>query len=90
MAGTGIAPYIESDVAALIVSTEAGAFDPLRAVAAHVASKALGFAIAYVGTPQVAGWPVVIDRANQWLVEHYVREDFCGLCGRVTDHRGEH
>lgn len=88
MSGTGIAPYISEAQAEAYIADNAsaiGEYSPLRAVTLHVAARAIGAAIALdgIGSDLVYG-------AEKWLVQKYVGEDFCGLCGRSTDHRGEH
>jgi hypothetical protein len=91
MAGTGIAPQVNVSQAQLIIDAEAGEYSPLRAVAPHVAAKQIGRAIALLGfADEVGGWAPLIFEAEKELVRLYVREDFCGLCGRYTDHQGEH
>lgn len=64
---------------------------PLRCVASHVATSAIERAYA-LATDEgaLARSSAVIFEAEKEIVQQYVREDFCGLCGRFTDHRGEH
>lgn len=67
---------------------QADFYSPLRSVASHVARAAIersyAFRKAHTSTE------AIILGAEMELVQQYVREDFCGLCGRFTDHRGEH
>lgn len=90
MAGTGLAPEVNEAQAQLIIAVETIVGSPLRRVASHVAARQIGRAIALLGYPEVVGWSALILEAERELVRLYVGEDFCGLCGRYTDHQGEH
>ena len=90
MAGTGIAPHVTDEQARGFVEDRTVEGSPLRAVMPHVAAKAIGFAVASIGQPYDVGDEAIVNEAEKWLVAKYVRSDFCGLCGRVTDHVGEH
>ena len=88
MTDTAIVPYVSTESGAAFIEQYAGEDSPLRSVMPHVAARAIGYGAAYAGTN--ADFAAIAFEAEKWLVGKYVREDFCGLCGRNTDHRGEH
>lgn len=90
MAGTGIAPHVTDAQAAGFIADFAGEYSPLKAVALHVAARQIGRAVALLGQPAEAGEAALVAECEAELVRRYVGPDFCGLCGRYTDHQGEH
>lgn len=90
MSGTGIAAHVNEGQADLIVATYTEAGSPLRQVATHVAARQIGRAVGLLGFADEAGWPALIFEAEKELVRLFVGSDFCGLCGRYTNHQGEH
>lgn len=90
MAGTGFAPHVSDEQARDFIADFAGEYSPLRYVALHVAAKQIGRAVALLGQPADAGEAALVSECERELVRLYVGADFCGLCGRYTDHQGEH
>ena len=88
MTDIAIAPYVSTETAVAFIEQYADEWSSLRSVLPHVAAKAIAAGLAIHGMD--ADLSEVAVEADKWVVRKYVREDFCGLCGRNTDHRGEH
>lgn len=66
-------------------------YSPLLRVMPHVRTRQLARAFALIRSENVSySDRRLITYAEQETVRLYVHEDFCGLCGRYTDHVGEH
>lgn len=85
-----IVPNISDDEARHFIDAS-DEYSPLRYVAFHVAKRQIARAYAIVAAD--SAFPSdsrIMAEAERELVARYVGEDFCGLCGRYTDHQGEH
>ena len=90
MPEVAIAPMVTKElVDALIEASDE--YSPMRRVAPHVVERQIGRAIAVLTLDEKEINDVhIIFEVEKELVQRYVGEDYCGLCGRYTDHRGEH